>query len=242
MPGVVKSLFAFQMLMLLSTSESLADPAPLRIVVIGDSTAASYPNPPKDRPDLTGWGQVIGDYFDSRVEVLNHARSGRSSKSFQKEGLWTKALTTKPDFVLIQFGHNDCPGKGDRSTDPESDFRDYLRKYINDAGSIGAVPILVTPMTRRRFRDGRVQTILRPYAEAMLTTGKEEDVAVIDLHAASVELFNRLGDEGSADLSPSESDRTHFSRKGAHAMAQLISNGIRERVPALEKYLRPASK
>lgn len=242
MSGIVRSLVVFQMLIMLSTSESLADPAAIRIVVVGDSTAASYPNPPKDRPDLTGWGQVIDEYFHSRVEVLNHARSGRSSKSFQKEGLWKKALATKPDFVLIQFGHNDCPGKGDRSTDPKSDFRDYLRKYINDAKSIGAVPVLVTPMTRRRFENGKIQTILRPYAEAMLTTGKQEDVAVVDLHAASVELFNQLGDEGSADLSASESDRTHFSRKGAHTMAQLISNGIRERVPMLRSCLRPADR
>ena len=65
---------------------------------------------------------------------------------------------------------------------------------------------------------------------------------MVDLHAASVELFNRLGDEGSADLSPSNSDRTHFSRKGAHAMAQLISNGIRNSVPMLKNCLRPAAR
>ena len=111
---------------------------PIRIVVIGDSTVASYPKPPKDRPDLTGWGQVFGEYFGPNVKVLNHAKSGRSSKSFQKEGLWKKALEEKPDYVFIQFGHNDCPGKGDRTTDPKTDFRDYLRKYIEDSRKAGA--------------------------------------------------------------------------------------------------------
>lgn len=238
----VKSRFAFliavQMLMLLGVGRGFAASDRIRIVLVGDSTVATSASPPKDRPDLTGWGQVFGEYFDSRVEVLNHARSGRSSKSFQREGLWSKALEGRPDFVLIQFGHNDCPGKGDRSTNPESDFRDYLRKYIDDAREQGTVPILVTPMTRRRFSDGKIQTILRPYAEAMIAVGHENKVDVIDLHAASVNLLNRLGDAGSADLSPSPSDRTHFSRKGAHVMARLIVSEIRKSVPSLKPYLR----
>lgn len=130
--------------------------------------------------------------------------------------------------MLIQFGHNDCPGKGDRETNPATDFRENLRKYISDARKIGATPILVTPMTRRQFRNGQIHTILRPYAEAMLAVGEAENVAVIDLHKASVELFNRLGDEGSSDFSPSSDDRTHFSRKGALAMAQIVVEGVQE--------------
>ncbi len=218
------------------------DAPPIRIVVIGDSTVASYAKPPKDRPDLTGWGQVFGEYFGPNVQVLNHAKSGRSSKSFQKEGLWTKALEDKPDYVFIQFGHNDCPGKGDRTTDPATDFRDYLRKYIEDSRKAKARPILVTPMTRRVFQGGTIHTILRPYAEAMIAVGQEQKVPVIDLHAASVKLFNRLGDAGSADLSASSSDRTHFSRKGANAIAKLIVEELPEAEPRLKPSLQEMSK
>lgn len=203
-----------------------ADESALRVAIIGDSTVASYSNPPANRPALTGWGQVFGEFFDRGITVLNHAKSGRSSKSFLREGLWGKALAERPDYVIIQFGHNDCPGKGDRETNPSTDFRDYLRRYIADTRRIGARPVLVTPMTRRQFRDGKIHTVLRPYAEAMLAVGEEERVAVIDLHKTSVELFNHLEDEGSADFSPNATDRTHFSRKGALAMARIVADGI----------------
>src|SRR5689334_5798246 len=93
-------------------SDDAKAPRLLRIALIGDSTVASYPKPPEDRPTLTGWGQVLGESFDDKVEVLDHARSGRSSKSFLSEGLWMKVLEEKPDYVFIQFGHNDQPGKG----------------------------------------------------------------------------------------------------------------------------------
>ena len=93
-------------------------------------------------------------------------------------------------------------------------------------------------MARRQFRDGKIHTILRPYAEAMLAVGAEEQVAVIDLHKASVELFNRLGDEGSADFSPNASDRTHFSRKGALAMARIVADGIEPADAKLGKHRR----
>jgi len=213
----------------------------IRIVIVGDSTVASYPHPPPDRPDLTGWGQVIGEFFSDCVTILNHARSGRSSKSFIREGLWKPALAEKPDYVFIQFGHNDCPGKKDRSTDPETDFQDYLRQYVDDARKTGACPVLITPMTRRKFRNGRIRSTLRPYAEAILKVGKEKQVPVVDLHAASVKMFNRLGDEGSADLSASQDDQTHFSRKGALAIAELIVGKLPQVAPSLKIHLKSAS-
>ncbi|MCA9146438.1 MAG: rhamnogalacturonan acetylesterase [Planctomycetales bacterium] len=221
-----------------SSFHTSAEEGELRVAIIGDSTVASYPNPPADRPDLTGWGQVFGEFFDERVVVLNHARSGRSSKSFLREGLWDKTLADRPDYILIQFGHNDCPGKGDRETNPATDFRDNLRRYVADSRKIGATPILVTPMTRRQFRDGQIHTILRPYAEAMLAVGQEEKVAVIDLHLASVELFNRLGDAGSSSFSASSSDRTHFSREGALVMARIVADGIDAADVRLSKHHR----
>ena len=187
---------------------------------------------------MLAWGQVFGEFFNDRVTVLNHARSGRSSKSFIREGLWKKALAAKGDYVLIQFGHNDCPGKGDRSTDPNTDFQDYLRQYVDQSRAAGAKPILVTPVARRTFVGGKIHTTLQPYAEAMLKVGKEKGVPVIDLHAASMALFNRLEDRGSADLSASSGDRTHFSRKGAQAMARLVAEALPHVVSELKPYLK----
>ena len=146
----------------LSAAEPAGAPRPVRILLIGDSTVASYPKPPADRPDLTGWGQVFGEFFTDNVAILNHARSGASSKSFFQLGLWSKAIAERPDYVFIQFGHNDGPGKGDRSTDPKTEFRDNLRRYIDETRAAGAKPVLVTPVSRRTFKEGKIETTLEP--------------------------------------------------------------------------------
>jgi lysophospholipase L1-like esterase len=206
---------------------------PVRIALIGDSTVASYDKPPVDRPTLTGWGQVFGEFFDDSVEIYNFALSGRSSKSFLREGHWPKPLAAEPDYVFIQFGHNDEPGKGDRSTDPAGDYQDNLRRYIDEARAAGAVPVLVTPVARRTFESGKLVTTLAPYASAMKQVGREKQTPVIDLHRLSLAFFARVGDEGGADLSPAPNDRSHFSRKGARAVAGLVANALPRAVPAL---------
>ena len=208
-------------------------PAKIRILLIGDSTVASYPNPPADRPDLTGWGQVFGEFFNDKVEVINHAKSGRSSKSFIREGLWEKALEVKADYVFIQFGHNDQKGKP-AATEAGGEFQDNLKKYIAEAREHGMKPVLVTPVARCIFAEGRASSTLGPYADAMKVVGEATKTPVIDLHANSVALYDKLGDEGIADYTAAANDRTHFSRKGALAMAKLVVNALREQVPELK--------
>ena len=135
MMRTVSLLFLAAFVVAPSAAQSAAaqETEPIRILMIGDSTMADYPKPPADRPDLTGWGQVFAERFTDRVVVINKARSGRSSKSFLAEGLWDDALKTKADYVFIQFGHNDQPGKDDRTTDPDGDYRDNLKRYLDDA-------------------------------------------------------------------------------------------------------------
>ena len=103
-------------LLALPAAADAADGKKVRVAMVGDSTMASYPKPPADRPDLTGWGQVFGEFFNGDVEVLNHAASGRSTKSFINEKRWAKVLAEKPDYVFLQFGHND---QKDKSLDPD---------------------------------------------------------------------------------------------------------------------------
>src|ERR1043166_3114388 len=151
-----------------------------------------------------------------------------------------KALTEKPDFVLIQFGHNDSHAT-DRpeATSAAGDFRDYLRGYIDESRAAGATPILVTPMHRRTFdKDGKLTDILGPYAEAMKEVGAEKKVAVVDLHAASGKLFQQLGDAASAEMANQAGDRTHFNEKGARAMAELVMQELPTGAPPLKKFLR----
>jgi lysophospholipase L1-like esterase len=211
----------------------------VRIALIGDSTVSNYPNPPVDKPTLSGWGQVFGEFFKDTVTIQNHAASGRSSKSFRAEKRWEPVLKERPDFVFIQFGHNDQKGKGpERETDPLGSYQRSLRRYIREARAAGIRPVLVTPVARRIFEDGKPVSTLTPYADAMHIVGQQTKTPVIDLHAASFALYGRLGDAGSSDFSPSEKDRTHFSRKGATEIARLVSDGVDKHLPALRSFLK----
>lgn len=192
----------------------------VKIAVIGDSTVCEYP----EESPIRGWGHYIGDYFKDHVEIINMAKSGRSTKTFIKEGLWEKTLAEKPDYVLIQFGHNDShtPGKPE-STDAATDYREYLRQYVKDANEIGATAIFITPMHRRTFNDdGSLKDNLQPYADAMKDVAAEVDVSVIDLHSSSGILFLQLGKEKSMELANADDDQTHFNEKGAKKMAELV--------------------
>src|SRR5215213_5819051 len=107
----------------------------VRIVFAGDSTVT----------DGSGWGLGFARSMNDSAEVINLSRGGRSSKSFRDEGWWRKVLDEKPDYVLIQFGHNDQPGKGpERETDPKTTFRENLVRNVDEARAIGAKPVLLT--------------------------------------------------------------------------------------------------
>src|SRR4051812_12597805 len=130
----------------------------VRIVLVGDSTVN----------DEGGWGPGFRAAFGAEVAITNLAKNGRSSKSFRDEGLWAPALTAKADYILIQFGHNDVPGKGaDRETDAATTYRANLARYIDEARAAGAKPVLVTSIVRRNFdADGKImRDSLVPYAQ-----------------------------------------------------------------------------
>ena len=219
-----------------TTAPVKAAHTPLRIVIVGDSTVCEYPEAKPER----GWGHFIEERFkDGAVKVINLAASGRSTKTFIQQGRWKKALDEKPDYVLVQFGHNDshAPAKPE-ATDAATDYKDYLRRYVDESRAIGATPILVTPMVRRKFdADGKLQNELQPYADAMKEVGTEKKVAVIDLHASSKKLVEQLGPTAAAELANKEGDATHFNEKGARAMADLVMKELPTAEPKLKEYL-----
>lgn len=214
------SLAIFLSLLAMLAITKSAEPAKLTIVIIGDSTVCDYPAEHACR----GWGQFIAEHFKDSVRVANHAASGRSTKSFIAEGRWKRALGEKPDFVLIQFGHNDSHAKGrPEATDAAGDYRDFLRRYVDESRAANATPIFVTPMYRRTFNaDGKLTDILQPYADAMKTVAAEKKVPVIDLHTSSGALFQKLGKEHCPELANAPADFTHFNENGARAMADLV--------------------
>ncbi len=212
----------------------------IRIVLVGDSTVN----------DEKGWGPGFKKLLmPEKIECINWAKNGRSSKSFINEGLWAKALAEKPDYVLIQFGHNDMPGKGpDRETDPGSTYLQYLGRYVDESRSAGAKPILVTSMTRRRFNaDGKIQSDLLPYVAAVKKLAAEKSIPLIDLHARSIAVLDQLGPKASEELDappsskngePPKPDKTHLSPKGAEVMGKLVAEDLKNAEPELSAYIR----
>ncbi|MES2374155.1 MAG: glycosyl hydrolase family 28 protein [Bacteroidota bacterium] len=223
----------------------------IRIFMIGDSTMADKPL--NDNPER-GWGQLFPQYLNSDVVVKNYAVNGRSTKSFIKEGRWDSVMKylQKDDYVFIQFGHNDEKIEDStRYAAPNGLYRENLIRFIRDARSKGANPILVTPVMRRKFDDkGKFTDTHGEYPGAVRTIAKELNVSLIDLHTSSQALIEQHGVEGSKKLflwmdakhfkaaPDGKKDDTHFSEYGASQMASLVCTEIKQKDLPLVKYLK----
>ncbi len=202
---------------------------PVKIVLVGDSTTAPQ----------GGWGPGFCALMTSNVTCIDDALNGRSSKSFIDEGAWTKALAEKGDYYLIQFGHNDMKGKGpERETDPETTFAANIRRYIHDAEAIGAVPVIITPLSRRNYKDGVLVEDLNDYAAAAKRVGMEEYVTVLDLNAISKAMLKTMTQEQADqfDATGQEQerlavnkvavDRTHLNALGKKTFGRIVADNL----------------
>ena len=194
--------------------------AVIQITLVGDSTVA----------EGGGWGPGFRAALAGRAEVRNLARNGRSSKSFFNEGSWRPAIDGKANFILIQFGHNDCPGKGpDRETDPATTYRANLTRYVNEARAAGATPVLVTSIVRRTFaNDGKIKAdCLVPFVEQTRQLAAETKTPLLDMYSLTKELSEGIGPEASDALGPlnkeGKPDRTHLSHNGQQKIGAIAA-------------------
>lgn len=225
---------------------------PIKIFLAGDSTMAE--KLPEKWPE-TGWGEALQAFFDTtKVVVENHARNGRSTRTFLEEGRWQTLIgrVNKGDYVFIQFGHNDeSKQKADRYTPPEQ-YRANLRRFVQDVRSKEATPVLVTPIVRRRFdSSGTFYDVHGVYPDVVRDVAKELNVPLIDMHRMSEDTLKSYGPERSEALflllKPGEyanypnglTDDTHFSPAGAAIMAGMAVKGIRDLHLGLEQFLVP---
>lgn len=251
----------------LSTPQSAyAENTKVRVILVGDSTMATK----------SGYGDAFCQRLLSQVECINLARGGRSSGSFRAEGLWDKvqelllqpeAISTKT-YVLIQFGHNDQPGKPGRSTDLVTEFPVNMMRYVNEVKAWKGVPVLVTPLTRRSFKDGVLENNLKPWADAIEKVAHDTSTIVLPLNTESHAAVQAMG-EAEADtlavapppakvvepvtnnndiakLEPqgaakSAFDRTHVGNKGAAFFATMLERELKQQLPVLGAAFRPES-
>ncbi|RKD20105.1 GntR family transcriptional regulator [Pelobium manganitolerans] len=218
----------------------------ITVYLIGDSTLSikavnTYPE--------TGWGMPFAWFFKSDVKVDDRAMNGRSTGSFLKENRWQPIVDSLKagDYVLIQFGHNDEVPTKKTYTTPEQ-YVTNLTKYVKETREKGAMPVLITPVARRAFVDGKPTDTHKEYAQLVRDLAKKLDVPMIDLTAKSMALLAEMGEDKSAllynHLKPGQNpnypkgkeDNTHFNELGARKMAELVLQGIRELQLPLANY------
>lgn len=195
----------------------------ITVFMIGDSTMANKALDGGNRE--RGWGHVLGGFFSEEVRVENHARNGRSSKSFIDEGLWKVVINRVKlgDYVFIQFGHNDEKADAARHTDPGTTFDDNLRRFVKETRAKGGIPVLFNSIVRRNFRrnenavaeddvrkelskgggaeEGEVLIDTHgKYLESPRNVASELDVPFIDMNKLTHDLVQGMGTEASKKL------------------------------------------
>jgi len=226
----------------------------ITIWMCGDSTMSIKEK--KAYPE-TGWGMPFVNFWDSTVTIENLAKNGRSTSSFKNEGLWQIVLdkAAEGDYVFIQFGHNDEVSTKKTYT-TEVEFKNNLKQYVTEARGKKAIPILLTPMARRKFdANGKIEGTHDVYSQIVRDVAKEEKVVLFDMDKITQQLYQQFGVENSKllfmQLKPNEhpnypdgrDDNTHFNELGARLIAQLVLTEIRSQVPDLaDRIVKPVAK
>ncbi|HEY3840611.1 MAG TPA: rhamnogalacturonan acetylesterase [Bryobacteraceae bacterium] len=234
---------------------------PVRIILVGDSTMAVK----------SGYGPGFCADVVAAVTCLNMAKGGRSSSSYRAEGSWDQVMQQlkhnsdfKATYVLIQFGHNDQPGKPSRSTDLATEFPANIKRYVEEVKSTNAQPVLVTPLTRRSFREGQLKNDLDAWAAATRKVGDEEHVPVLELNAESAAAVQKMGpvEANTMAMAPAPPevastaangnsvpvskppagstapsfDYTHLGAKGAAYFGGMVANELVHAIPDMAPY------
>jgi lysophospholipase L1-like esterase len=248
-------------LLALPACDTRAAPLPIRVILVGDSTMATH----------SGYGDALCARLAPTVACVNLARGGRSTASFRAEGRWDEVRcmlqdggSFGPTYVLVQFGHNDQPGKPGRSTDLVTEFPVNMARYANEARADGAIPVLVTPLARRSFHGPYLHNDLAPWAAATRDAARHAHAALLDLNADSVAAVQALGQQEADTLAmapPPEAspatdankaepagaaksafDRTHLGPKGADLFARMVERELIHALPETRPWFRDGGR
>lgn len=238
------------------------------LFIASDSTVQSYRSYYFPQ---TGWGQVLYNYFEGsdkvseydcedcnysiahtyelpNLKIENRAIGGRSSKSFIEEGKLDDLLEdVRPgDYVMVQWAHNDSTYTRPNRYVAVSDFEKYLQYYVDGVKQRGGTCILVTPVARRSYSEAEDGTVtfhsnFEGYRQVMLQMAAKQNIPLLDLTQASIEVCNQFGAEGSKTLflwadageydgaySGGVSDNTHLQYTGALKFAKCLATLVKD--------------
>ncbi|GAB3028326.1 hypothetical protein GCM10027051_36790 [Niabella terrae] len=223
------------------------EPRPV-LYIIGDSTVKNGSGRGADQ--LWGWGSCFAAFFDTnRIEIQNHAIGGRSSRTFITDGRWDRIMAElrKGDYVIMQFGHNDgsplddtarargtIRGIGEDSAviyNPICKVREtvysyghYMRRYIKDVQSVGAVPIICSPVPRNNFKDGKTRRATGDYGGWARKVAEQTGAYFIDLNSLIADAYDEMGPQQVSEFFPK--DHTHTNLQGATLNAAKVAEGL----------------
>ena len=239
-----------------------AERLPIRVILVGDSTMQTN----------SGYGDALCARFTPEVNCINLAKGGRSTASFRAEGRWDDVQRLLKDgagfsatYVLVQFGHNDQPGKPGRSTDFVTEFPVNMARYAQETKALGGVPVLLTPLTRRTFHGPYLHNDLAPWADATRKAAAREQAVLLDLNADSYAAVQAMGQleadtlamappatVSSAPQDPNKLepqgaaktafDRTHVGAKGAALFGAMVEREMVQALPATRLYFKDGGK
>jgi len=215
----------------------------VRVELIGDST----------QTDNAGYGRGFCANLTAKVDCVNMAKGGASTRSFRAQGLWDRSLQTKPDYMLIQFGHNDAVisgATGDRALANAADYEKNLRQYVTEARAAGIKPVLITPLTRQYFEpDGKIHSDQTEHSQTMRRVAAEMKVPLIELQNESIAYLEKTGEEAGHkyEITKKDSsgatiyDKTHLNWAGSYVFGRMVAVGLGNAVPELKKYVKPTA-
>ncbi len=251
----------------------------IKVHTIGDSTMAEYD---ENTTDKRGWGMYLGSFFDPAfVTVNNRGKSGADTRGFYTgDAYWpsVKNQMSQGDYLIIQFAHNDegtvtngmdnleyaeyCQAKGlpaptdARGTNPQTTYREFLRKFIDEARALGVNPILVGPICRKYFNGNTIRRngqhdlgdkfskiedgvlyenqslpagdSTMSYVKAMKVVAAEKNVPFIDLTEATRQMYLEYGEEQCTQLLFCNGDNTHTNAMGGNLIARQAAQMLKD--------------
>lgn len=237
------------------------------LFLIGDSTVKNGKG--KGDGGLWGWGNFLPAYFDTtKIAVRNQALGGTSSRTFRTMGLWDKVLMNiKPgDFVMLQFGHNDSSpvndtlrargtlkSNGDETEEinnlitkkPETvhSYGWYLRQFILDAQAKGATAIVLSPVPRNTWQNGKANRNHLDYGHWAAAAAQQGGAYFIDLNRIIADRYEAEGEARVKATYFNTTDHTHTIEAGARVNAAAVIQGLKKhKTLKLNKYLAPAAR
>lgn len=199
------------------------------LYLLGDSTVCDQPDEP-----YNSWGQMLPRFFKPGIAVANHGESGETYRDALARRRTDKILSSMQpgDVLLMQFGHNDQKQIKDGKGGPFTTYKAEIKTHVDAVRARGGLPVIVSPMERRRFEDGKLVPTLADYANAARQSAQELNVPFIDLNAMSKTLYTALGPERSmpafAEPQPGKLDNTHHSPYGSYELAKAVVLGIQQ--------------